>query len=104
MLRAAEDAMEFTSGVTRDQFDGNKEKQYAVARAIEIVGEAATAVDEEERALHPQIPWRQITGMRIILAHQYFRVDPDIVWGVASTQLEPLVEQLRAILPPEGQS
>lgn len=82
----------------------DKEKQYAVARAIEILGEAASAIGEDERALHPEIPWRDITGMRSILAHQYFRVDPDIVWDVVSTQLEPLVEQLRKIVPSEDEA
>jgi len=100
MLTAAEDARSFVADATRQDFDADKEKQYAVARAIEILGEAASAVGEEERAQHPQIPWREITGMRTILAHQYFRIDPDIVWNVVSTQLEPLIEQLRAILPP----
>lgn len=103
MLRAAEDARSFTAGVTRASFDADKEKQYAVTRALEILGEAASALSEEERARYPQIPWRDITGMRTILAHQYFQIDLDVVWDVVSSQLEPLIQQLRAIVSQEGE-
>lgn len=100
MLRAAEDARTFVAGMTREAFDDDKKTQYAVSRALEIVGEAASHVDEEDRNRHPDIPWRRVAGMRTILAHEYFRIDLDVVWNILSVQLPPLIGQLERIVPP----
>ena len=88
--------------MTREAFDADKKSQYAVSRAIEIIGEAASRVSDETREHHREIPWRDIVGMRAKLAHDYRVIDLDIVWNVVTTQLEPLIAQLEAIVPPEG--
>jgi uncharacterized protein with HEPN domain len=67
-----------------------------------FIGEAASKVTDDTREHHPDIPWSRIAGMRTFLAHEYFRIDLDAVWSVITTQLEPLIEQLKAIVPPEG--
>ena len=101
MLRAAEAAERFVSGMSRAVFGDEEKTQFAVARALEIIGEAASRLSEDERALYPQIPWQRIVGMRTFLAHEYFRVDLDTVWNVVTNQLPSLIEQLRAVVPPE---
>jgi len=63
-----------------------------IARFIQI-GEAvkgAQAGGIELETLAPQVPWRQIAGMRDILSHQYWRTDPEIVWGVVAKDMKPL--------------
>jgi len=102
MLLAAQDAVMFVSSLTREAFDGDRKTQYAVSRALEIVGEAASKVTDDTRERHPDIPWSRIVGMRTFLAHEYFQIDLDAVWSVITTQLESLIGQLKAIVPPEA--
>lgn len=65
----------------------------ALERAIEIAGEAATQLTEETKARFPDVAWRELTGVRVILAHAYHRVDLDLLWGIAANDL-PIVAEL----------
>jgi uncharacterized protein with HEPN domain len=68
--------------VSREDFYTNEEKQYSVFWSITVMGEAAGKISPEFRASHPEIPWREMIGIRNILVHNYARIDLDIVWGV----------------------
>jgi len=73
----------------------------AVAHLIEQVGEQFAAVrraDPEFVASHPEIPWRKVEGMRHRVAHEYSKVDPEIVRGVLGTHLPALLRQIGRIL------
>jgi uncharacterized protein with HEPN domain len=76
--------------------------QAAAQRWIEVLGEAATHVSDEVKNASPDVPWREIIGIRVILAHGYFHIDRDIVGGVVlqelprlRTRLEELIVRLR---------
>jgi uncharacterized protein with HEPN domain len=76
--------------------------QDAVMRQLEIIGEAAKRLSGAVRARRSDVPWRQITGMRDVLIHDYMGVDLNEVWGVVTRDLPPLksaVEDLLANLP-----
>jgi uncharacterized protein with HEPN domain len=73
---------------------------FALVRAIEIIGEAASRVGEETREAHPDLPWQDMTGMRNRIIHAYFDVDLDRVWDTVTEDLPPLMVRLRAILAP----
>ncbi len=98
MLDAARDAIGFIRGCSREDLDTNRMVLYALARAIEILGEAARNVEPGVRARHPEVPWRDISGMRNRIVHAYFDLDPDIVWSIVTKDLPVLVRQLEAIL------
>ena len=68
----------------------------AAERLLELVGEASTALSEGTRAGYPEVPWRDITRLRVLLAHHYHRVDPDQVWVVVDGEIPRLVTALRA--------
>ena len=70
----------------------------AVVRAIEIIGEAANKVSKELQNAHPEIPWRNIIGMRHRLIHDYGNVDYAVVWQVATKNLPALIIQLQLVL------
>lgn len=80
-------------------------RQDAVVRNLEIVGEAAKQVPDSLREQAPEIPWRQMAGMRDKLAHDYFGVDLALVWDVVANELPPTRERLAALLntQPSGQ-
>lgn len=68
---------------------------FAIERLLEILGEAANSVSHATRARFPDVPWRDVSRLRIVLAHHYHRVDPDQVWSMATQELPALVSGLR---------
>lgn len=95
---AARQALEFVSNSEREDLNNNKMLSLALVRLIEIMGEAARHISESCQNKYPQIPWRQITGMRNRLIHAYFDVDLDIIWQVVTQDLDSLVLEVeRAI-------
>ena len=81
MLLAAQDALEFSSGLTFQQFARDRLRQNAIFKSIEIIGEAATHTMEETRLAHPEIRWKKIISMQNRLVHGYFQVDLERVWN-----------------------
>jgi len=68
----------FMDNTDYDSFLKNREKQYAVSRALEIIGEASKNVSTVLKENYPEIPWKQIAGIRDILIHEYFGVKMDL--------------------------
>jgi uncharacterized protein with HEPN domain len=101
MLLAARDAQSFVAGLDEAAFLASRLHQAAVIRALEVLGEAAGRVSRDSCAALPQLPWREMTGLRHRLIHGYAEVRLDLVWHVATERLGPLVAMLQALLPPE---
>ena len=72
--------------------------QAAAQRWIEVLGEAATNLSYDLRSAHPEIPWREIIGTRVILAHAYFHVDQDIIGGVVKRDVPAIRDDLKTIV------
>lgn len=70
----------------------------AVLRNLEVIGEAAKNLPDEVTARAPEIEWRKIRGMRDVLAHGYFGMDPRVVWSTVTTKLEALQTAVRGLL------
>lgn len=88
----------YTNGLTFDGFVADVEKQDAVFRRLEIIGEAVKGVPAEFRAKHPDVPWRDIAGARDVLVHEYFRVDLRMAWDMVRRDLPSLEAHLRRIV------
>ena len=82
-----------------DEFSSSALYQYAVMRALEIIGEAAKHISEETRVQYPHIAFREMAGLRDRLIHGYFSVDNLRVWEIVQHDIPELAEQLRVILP-----
>lgn len=95
MLDSALSIQGYLEGVGREAFMANTEKQDAVLRRLEIIGEAASRVSPQTQAGLPQIPFRSMKGMRNVIAHDYGEVDLDQVWKTATVDLPPLIAILR---------
>lgn len=90
----------YLAGLDRASFLASDEKQDAVIRNIEIIGEAAQSIRRrhpEFATRHPEIPWGGVYGMRNAIAHGYFTVDLDVVWKTICEELPTLAEQVRAL-------
>jgi uncharacterized protein with HEPN domain len=72
--------------------------QAAAQRWIEVLGEAASHLSDQLRSTHPEIPWREIIGTRVILAHAYFHIDQDIIGNVVQRDIPAIRSQLQQIL------
>lgn len=94
ILDAADEVAEII-GLGRDAWDKDRIRQLAAERLLEIIGEAANSLTEDFRSQHPGVPWRDIIGLRIVLAHHYHRVDPGQVWVIAATEVPRLASNLR---------
>ncbi len=104
MLDAARAAQAFAEGKIRSSLDTDQQFLFALYKAIEIIGEAASKITPTTRAEIPEIAWRDMIGMRNILIHGYFEIDLDQVWKAVVEDLPLLVAELEQIVPPEADS
>ena len=98
ILDAASRAVIFLDGIDFEDFEDNIEKQYAVTRALEIIGEAARNIPAEIQERCPQLPWKEMIGMRNIVSHEYFGIDNEVIWRTVKEDLPPLCETVTTIL------
>lgn len=90
--------LDYTRGMSLDDFVQDTRTYDAVLRNLEIIGEAAKRLPEEVRQQHPQIPWRQISRFRDRLAHGYRTLDDAIVWSAIRSDVAPLLHEVQSIL------
>jgi uncharacterized protein with HEPN domain len=75
----------------------------ALTRLLEVIGEAAAQLPDSLKQDYTAIPWREVTGLRNCLIHEYDEVDLDILWTIVQDDLPPLVEQLDSLLQTDEQ-
>ena len=88
----------FTKNVSKEKFMSNNEKQNAVIRSLEVIGEAVKNLPISFRNKYPNVPWSKIAGMRDKIIHHYFGVDLETVWNVIKKDLPVLEEEIIKIL------
>jgi len=98
ILEAIARVGEYVSGMSYQDFVGDRKTVDAVVRNLEIIGEAARSLPEGTRDLAPDIEWRKIVGLRNLLMHEYFGVNTAIVWDVVQNKLHMLQIACRRLL------
>ena len=94
----------YTDGLSYDEFLEDVEKQDSVVRRLEIIGEAVKGIPENLRTKYPAVPWRDISGARDVMIHEYFRVDLKMAWDMIHEDLPTLdreVRRMRVALGPQ---
>jgi uncharacterized protein with HEPN domain len=84
----------FLSGASFEEFAQNEEKIFAVEKAMEIIGEAVKNLPNSLRSQYPEIPWKNISGMRDKLVHEYWSTDVNILWRTAQQRVPELKVQV----------
>ncbi|MEW6063463.1 MAG: DUF86 domain-containing protein [Nanoarchaeota archaeon] len=98
ILNSIEKIEEFLENKSKEDFFNDEQLHEAVARKLEIVGEATKNITKDFREKHAEIPWRKIAGLRDVLIHEYFGIDLTITWGIIKKDLPNLKEKIKNIL------
>lgn len=98
MLEAAQTCLQFGANRVRIDFETDQMLSFAVIRALEVFGEAASRISNEFQKKHTHIPWRAIIGMRNRLIHAYFDIDYDVVWNAINNEIPRIIPELEKLL------
>lgn len=99
MREAARDCLQFVAGATYEEFCNNRMMHSAVERRLEILGEAAGRVSETFQTAHSSVPWKDIKGIRLVLAHRYGDVNLHELWQSVQRDLPDLLSTLEGLIP-----
>ena len=98
ILAAVRAIADYTDGMTFDEFVGDARTMDAVVRNLMTMGESIRWIPEPILDAHPAVPWRTLRGLRNVVVHEYFGVDPAILWETVRSDLPPLEATLEAVL------
>ncbi len=101
ILNSIEKIQRYTASLTYDEFCEDDKTLDAVIHNLLIIGEATKQISESLRLKYSQIEWKKMAGLRDIIAHTYFYINPKIVWNITQTQLSPLKTTVELILSDE---
>ncbi|NLV42516.1 MAG: DUF86 domain-containing protein [Candidatus Hydrogenedentes bacterium] len=95
ILDAARLAVRYLEGISLEAFVSNMQLQDAVVRRLEIMGEAARRMSPQTKEAKPDLPWREMAGLRNLLIHEYGAVDMTLVWQTVHAELPELIRKLQ---------
>ncbi len=98
IIDSIKDIEHFMKNVSKELFFKNKEKRSAVIRQIEVIGEAVKNLPSDFKDRNPNIPWKDIVGMRDKLMHHYFGVDLETIWKTVNRDIPVLKKQVQDIM------
>jgi uncharacterized protein with HEPN domain len=98
IIVAVKQVVSFAQGTDVGTLANDSMKLSAILYQVAVIGEATKRLTHDFRGQHPEIPWRQMAGMRDRLIHEYDAIDVDVVWTVATTNLPELLPKLEVIL------
>jgi uncharacterized protein with HEPN domain len=105
MQDAARGTLRILGGMDLAQFllPDQERTRLAVERTLEILGEAARRVSQAFRGAHPEIPWKDLIGLRNVISHEYDKVDYEVIHGIIWNRIPDLLRRLEPLVPPPPQ-
>jgi uncharacterized protein with HEPN domain len=98
MLETAQRIRAVVQPHTHDSFEADEVTHLALLHLIQRLGEAASRLTSDFRAAHEEFPWAEMIGMRNRIVHSYDDLDAEVVWRVATDDIEPVVAALERVL------
>lgn len=93
--------LEYTDGLSFDEFKSSNLKTDAVIRNLEIIGEASKNVPDKIKKSYSEIPWKQMYGLRNLVVHEYFGIDYENIWKIISDDLPKNYQDLGVVIEKE---
>ena len=99
--KSCEKVLQYTAGRSKDQVFEDDIRADAVLLNLHIIGEAVKKLPGDLRERYPDVAWREIAGLRDVIAHTYFALDFDILWDAVERDVPALVDAVRRIIRTE---
>lgn len=97
ILFSIELIFKYINNVTKQDFYESQEKQDLVSYRLQVIGEAAKRISNDLTEKYPNLPWREMKGMRDILIHQYDKIIIEILWETVKDRLPEVESEIRRI-------
>jgi uncharacterized protein with HEPN domain len=98
ILEAIDLAQGAIVGLSKAALENDLFRQRGIERTLEIISEAVRHLPDEMLATRPDIPWSDVRAIGNVIRHEYWRVDPNVVWRIVEDDLPPLREAVAALL------
>lgn len=98
IIESTELIEQYSQDLTEEKFKNNVCIQDSIVRRLEIIGEAVKNIPTAFKTNHPDLPWKQMAGMRDVLIHEYFAIDLSLTWMVVKRELLPIKTRLQILL------
>jgi len=99
IIESAEKILQYTKGISFEEFSQDNKTVDAVIRNFEIIGEASNLLPDEKKDKYSEIDWHRIRGFRNRIVHDYFGVDLQIIWKIILDQIPGLIIEISKIIP-----
>ena len=98
ILDSGKAILEFTKDRSYEQFANDRKTVSATLREFEIIGEAIGKLPASLKKQYPEVYWQDIKDFRNLLIHEYFGVDPEVVWNILKQDLPSLIEAVSKMI------
>lgn len=102
IYEASLEALQFLENQTKEDLENNRMLTLALIKELEIIGEAANNISKECQSRYPNIPWKDMIGMRNRLVHVYFGINYGIVWQTVTENLPILLTEIKTVIEQES--
>jgi len=99
IIESAKKILQYTKGISFEEFSKDNKTVDAVIRNFEIIGEASNLLPDEIKDKYSEIDWHRIRGFRNRIVHDYFGVDLQIIWKIIFDQIPGLITKISKIIP-----
>ena len=90
--------LKYTKDISFKTLVNDEILQRAIARSLEIIGEAVKQMSEDFKEQNKEIEWKKIAGFRDILIHRYFNIDWEIVWDIIQNRIPKLRKEITNLI------
>ena len=94
ILDSIDRIQQYTEGMSLESFSDDQKSVDAVARNLQIIGEAASRLPDEFKEEHSSMEWHKVVGLRHRIVHEYFGIDIEIIWQILRKDLPALRDNL----------
>jgi uncharacterized protein with HEPN domain len=98
ILLAIRSIRRFVVDYDLEKFEADEKTVWAVIRGLEVIGEASKHVPQEIQERYPEVPWKDMAGMRNKVIHAYFGVNLKVVWNTATRHIPELEPKICKII------